>query len=71
MPVSSVFRSYFVLLTPISSVNPVVVQLPAPLRQLNPVVRIQQLHRLVTPLLPMPLHPPPALLLLPNPSNLA
>lgn len=71
MPVSSVSRFYFVSLRPLSSVNLVVVQLPALLRQLKLAVLIQQLHRLATPLLPMLLHPPRAPLLLPNPSSLA
>jgi len=56
-------------LTAFSSVNPVVVQLPALLRQLKAVVLTQQLHQLVTPLLPMLLHPLLALLLLPNRSS--
>ena len=58
-------------MTAFSSVNPVVVQLPALLRQLKAVVLTQQLHRLATPLLPMLLHPLLALLLLPNRSSLA
>ena len=71
MPVSSVSRFLFRFIDSLSSVNLVVVQLPALLRQLKAVVLTQQLHRLVTPLLPMLLHPPLALLLLPNRSSLA
>ena len=71
MPVSSVSKSYFILLTALFSVNLVVVRLPAQLRQLKLAVLTQQLHRLATPLLPTLLHPPPAPLPLPNRSSLA
>ena len=69
MPVSSVSSFLFRFIDSLSSVNLVVVQLPALLRQLKAVVLTQQLHRVATPLLPMLLHPLLALLLLPNRSS--